>query len=35
MPIRLLPLIAGLLVLLLAPAAARAADYVPGAVLVK
>jgi serine protease len=35
MPIRLLPLIAGLLVLLPAPAAARAADYVPGQVLVK
>jgi serine protease len=35
MPIRLLPLIAALLVLLLVPAGARAADYVPGQVIVK
>ena len=35
MPIRLLPLIAALWVLLLIPAGARAADYVPGQVIVK
>src|SRR5215216_344880 len=35
MPIRLLPLIAALLVLLLLPVGARAADYVPDQVIVK
>jgi serine protease len=35
MPLRLLPLIAALSVLLLLPAGARAADYVPGQVIVK
>jgi len=35
MPIRLFPLIAALWVLLLIPAGARAADYVPGQVIVK
>src|SRR3954452_19571005 len=35
MPIRLLPLIAALWVLLLTPAGARAADYVPDQVIVK